>query len=51
MMKAVEVRGLSFRYEGSEEWAIREVNLEIDRGEWCWHWDLQVPGSRPSSAA
>ena len=33
MMKAVEVRGLSFRYEGSEEWAIREVDLEIDRGE------------------
>ncbi|MFZ8857653.1 MAG: ATP-binding cassette domain-containing protein, partial [Candidatus Caldarchaeales archaeon] len=32
-MKAVEVRGLSFRYEGSEEWAIREVDLEIDRGE------------------
>ncbi len=33
MMKAVEVRGLSFRYEGSEEWALREVDLEIDRGE------------------
>jgi energy-coupling factor transporter ATP-binding protein EcfA2 len=32
-MKAVEVRGLSFRYEGSEEWALREVDLEIDRGE------------------
>jgi len=33
VMKAVEVRGLSFRYEGSEEWALREVDLEIDRGE------------------
>ncbi len=33
MMKAVEVRGLCFRYEGSEEWALREVDLEIDQGE------------------
>jgi len=33
VMKAVEVRGLSFRYENSEEWALREVDLEIDRGE------------------
>ncbi len=33
MMKAVEVRGLSFRYEGSEGWALRDVDLEIDQGE------------------
>jgi len=33
VMKAVEVRGLSFRYEGSGEWALRDVDLEIDRGE------------------
>ncbi|MCL4393896.1 MAG: ABC transporter ATP-binding protein/permease [Chloroflexi bacterium] len=29
----IELRGVSFRYEGQEEWALRDVNLTINPGE------------------
>lgn len=32
-MRAIEVRDLSFRYEGSQDWALRDVSLEVERGE------------------
>lgn len=31
--KGIELRGVSFRYPGSEEWVLKDVNLEIGPGE------------------
>ncbi len=32
-MALIEVKGLSFRYAGSEEYAVRDVDIEVERGE------------------
>jgi energy-coupling factor transporter ATP-binding protein EcfA2 len=32
-MPLIEVRGLSFRYAGTEDWALRSVSLSIEKGE------------------
>lgn len=32
-MRALELRELSFRYRGSEEWALRNVSLAVEKGE------------------
>jgi len=32
-MKAIEVKNLSFKYRGTDEWALRDINLEIEEGE------------------
>jgi energy-coupling factor transport system ATP-binding protein len=29
----ISLQGLGFRYEGSPDWALNDINLEIDRGE------------------
>ncbi len=33
MMRAIEVRDLGFRYEGSQDWALMDVSLEVESGE------------------
>ncbi|MEM0375409.1 MAG: ABC transporter ATP-binding protein, partial [Nitrososphaerota archaeon] len=32
-MRAIEVRDLGFRYEGSQDWALMDVSLEVESGE------------------
>jgi energy-coupling factor transport system ATP-binding protein len=30
----IEIRGLSFRYKGSDEWALRDIDLRLAKGEY-----------------
>ncbi|RLF17205.1 MAG: ABC transporter ATP-binding protein [Thermoprotei archaeon] len=34
MMRAIRIEGVSFKYRGSSEWALKDVDLEVEEGEY-----------------